>query len=112
MAGYSEEKRLILALYHDLDRAGGEAVGETLASVYAPNHVWRGFHPFHQLHGAAAVSDTFWQPLKSALGHLQRRQDVFMAGANEIDGFSSVWVVSMGHLMGLFERLVRYHQGQ
>jgi len=26
-----------------------------------------------------------------------------MAGKNEIDGFKSVWVVSMGHLMGLFD---------
>jgi hypothetical protein len=29
--------------------------------------------------------------------------DIFMAGKNEIDGFESVWVVSMGHLMGLFD---------
>ena len=34
---------------------------------------------------------------------MQRREDIFMAGANEIDGFNSVWVVSMGHLMGLFD---------
>ena len=26
-----------------------------------------------------------------------------MAGKNEIDGFESVWVISMGHLMGLFD---------
>jgi len=29
--------------------------------------------------------------------------DIFMAGRNEIDGFESVWVTSMGHLMGLFD---------
>jgi predicted ester cyclase len=34
---------------------------------------------------------------------MQRREDIFFAGLNQIDGFSSVWVVSMGHLMGLFD---------
>jgi hypothetical protein len=32
----------------------------------------------------------------AAGGHLFRR-------LNEIDGFTSIWVVSMGHLMGLFD---------
>ena len=35
---------------------------------------------------------------------MQRRQDIFFAGLNEIDGYESTWVVSMGHLMGLFDR--------
>ncbi len=29
---------------------------------------------------------------------------MFFAGRSEIDGFESVWVVSMGHLMGLFDK--------
>jgi hypothetical protein len=35
---------------------------------------------------------------------MQRRPDIFIAGLNEIDGGKSIWVVEMGHLMGLFER--------
>ena len=35
---------------------------------------------------------------------MQRREDIFFAGLNEIDGFQSTWVVSMGHLMGLFDQ--------
>ena len=33
---------------------------------------------------------------------MQRRQDIFIAGTNEISG--EEWVVSMGHLMGLFDQ--------
>jgi hypothetical protein len=29
--------------------------------------------------------------------------DIFIAGKNQIDGFESVWVVSLGNLMGLFD---------
>jgi hypothetical protein len=46
----------------------------------------------------------FWTPLRSALKPLQRRPDIFIAGLNEVDGSQSVWVVEMGHLMGLFDR--------
>lgn len=49
------------------------------------------------------MADTFWAPLRMALSHLQRREDIFFAGRNEIDGLASTWVVSMGHLMGLFD---------
>ena len=38
----------------------------------------------------------------SAVKHIQRRQDIFIAGTNEIS--SDEWVMSMGHFMGLFDR--------
>jgi hypothetical protein len=34
---------------------------------------------------------------------MQRRQDVFMAGRNDVPGRGVEWVCSMGHLMGLFD---------
>ncbi len=34
---------------------------------------------------------------------LQRRPDIFASGKNQQDGFKSTWVISMGHLMGLFD---------
>jgi hypothetical protein len=61
-------------------------------------------HPFHEQRGAEAVAEAFWAPLLQAMTRLQRRPDIFMAGLNEIDGCRSVWVVCMGHLMGLFDR--------
>jgi hypothetical protein len=42
--------------------------------------------------------------LIAALGRIQRRPDIFIAGLNQIDGFKGRWVVEMGHLMGLFDK--------
>lgn len=103
MHDFTAEKSLIRELYSALDGGDAADAGETLSQFYAPNHVWRGYHPFHEQHGAKAVVEVFWQPLRHALTTIQRREDIFMAGANEIDGFNSIWVVSMGHLMGLFD---------
>ena len=96
-------KDLVRAYYAQLDAARGEAVAEVMARYTIPGLVWRGYHPFNELNGGAAVAEMFWLPLKASLADMQRRQDIFMAGRNEIDGFKSVWVVSMGHLMGLLD---------
>ncbi|WP_367646871.1 ester cyclase [Ruegeria arenilitoris] len=69
-----------------------------------PDALWRGFHPFGELTGSDALAEKFWTPLRLSLTQMQRRQDVFFAGRNEMDGFTGTWVVSMGHLMGLFDR--------
>ena len=45
----------------------------------------------------------FWQPLKKSFSNLQRRMDIFFAGNNSLSSNRDVWVVSMGHLMGLFD---------
>ena len=97
-------KRLVRDFYAALDSAPAEKLPEVMARHVAPDALWRGFHPFNELTGPKAVATTFWQPLRASLTRLQRRMDIFMAGRNEIDGFRSVWVVSMGHLMGLFDR--------
>jgi predicted ester cyclase len=39
----------------------------------------------------------------TSLTSLQRREDIFFAGLNEIDGFTGTWVASMGHFLGLFD---------
>ncbi len=100
---FSKEKQLVIDLYANLDMATGAAIGTVLEQYYAPDCHWRGFHPFNELIGPQAVSETFWNPLRKSLTSMQRRMDIFMAGRNEIDGFQSTWVVSMGHLMGLFD---------
>lgn len=100
---YESEKKLVLGLYEALSRPEGSTIAESLSEYCADGLVWRGFHPFNELKGIDDVVREFWLPLRASLTSLQRRMDVFMAGANEIDGFNSVWVVSMGHLMGLFD---------
>lgn len=103
MTDFSAEKQVVREFYSDLGEAGAETAVDVLARFYTSNHVWRGYHPFNEKRGAQAVAEAFWAPLSTALRNMQRREDIFMAGANEIDGFDSVWVVSMGHLMGLFD---------
>ena len=61
-------------------------------------------HPFHEQAGPEAIAEAFWAPLLRALTSLQRRTDIFLAGANDCDDGQSVWVTSMGHLLGLFDR--------
>ncbi len=91
---------MLVRRYHDaLDRADWAGA----SACVAPDCLWRGYHPFNELTGPDAVIDRFWRPLHASLHYLKRREDVFFAGLNEIDGFQSRWVVSMGHLAGLFD---------
>lgn len=100
---FQTEKQLVLDFYAALDSAPAGGVAQAMAGFVAPDYLWRGYHPFHEQTGAEAVAKLFWEPLRGALLHLQRRMDVFMAGRNAIDGGETVWVASMGHLMGLFD---------
>lgn len=103
MTGFQAEKALVRAHYDALAKATPETVAGVLAERTTPDWHWRGMHPFHEQHGAAAVADSFWSPFLTAMTRVQRRQDIFIAGLNEIDGFKGRWVISMGHLMGLFD---------
>lgn len=104
MADFQAEKRIILDHHRALDSGDSAKILSAMAQNLSPTYTWRGFHPFgHQTDGQK-VAQEFWIPLHNALSHLQRRVDVFFAGQNEIDGFKGTWVVSMGHLMGLFDR--------
>ena len=103
MTDFQAEKDLVRRYYDALDQASVDDIPDVLARFVAPDCLWRGFHPFNEQTGPEPVAREFWQPLRTSLIELQRRMDIFMAGQNEIDGFRSTWVVSMGHLMGLFD---------
>jgi len=104
MSDFQAEKGVVRAFHDALARATPQSVADVLARHTSPDWFWRGMHPFHEQRGAAAVAEAFWSPLLSAMQPIQRRPDIFMAGLNEMDGYQSVWVVSMGHLMGLFDK--------
>ncbi|MEM6310553.1 MAG: nuclear transport factor 2 family protein [Pseudomonadota bacterium] len=104
MPDYQDPKALVRRCNAAIDAAHVEDVENAILPFVAPDLLWRGMHPFQECVGAAAVADVFWRPLKDAFGPLQRRPDVFFAGRNELDGFTSVWVVEMGHLMGTWEQ--------
>lgn len=103
MSNFQSEKQLVLDYYADLDTADLHQFDSILQKYTSDMYLWRGFHPFNEMTDTTEISKEFWQPLRHAFQHTQRRVDVFMAGKNEIDEFRSTWVVSMGHLMGLFD---------
>ncbi len=96
---FQKEKETVRAYHAALDR--GDFTGA--AVLQSPDCLWRGYHPFNELTGPEAVNTRFWAPLHQSFRHLHRRETIFFAGLNEMDGFASTWVVSMGHLVGLFD---------
>ncbi len=104
MRNFQAEKDCILNLYAAMEAEAHADFTEILKDKTTATYRWRGYHPFHELHGAETVAETFWQPLRKALTRMQRRQDIFMAGENVNDPDGAVWVTSMGHLMGLFDQ--------
>ena len=104
MTDLQQAKQLVHDYYAALDEVEPQGAAAVMERYCTPHMVWRGFHPFNQLAGPHAVVEKFWMPLKSSLKAMQRRLDLFFAGKNEIDQFQSVWVASMGHLMGLFDK--------
>ena len=100
---FQSEKAVLRAHHAALAEATPATVAAALSRHTTPDWYWRGMHPWHTQTGAEAVARAFWRPFLAAMGRVQRREDIFFAGANQIDGFGSVWAVSMGHLMGLFD---------
>ncbi|MFB9885156.1 nuclear transport factor 2 family protein [Balneatrix alpica] len=101
---FQDEKALVRAHYQALAQATPQTVAAVLAERTSDNWLWRGMHPFHVQQGASNVATAFWAPFLTSMSRVQRREDIFIAGKNEIDGFQSVWTISMGHLLGLFDQ--------
>ena len=99
-----QAKTLILSWQKSSDSAEISELAALFAKNVADDYVWRCIHPFHQQTGAEAVIDSFYKPFRTAFSAIQRRQDIFFASRNEIDGYNSVWVASMGHFLGLFDK--------
>jgi hypothetical protein len=97
-------KAAVRAYLEDMAGARPETAAAVIAAHVAPDYRWRGMHPFNEQTGAAAVAETFWSPFLSAFAPVQRRTDVFVAGVNHAQDDDGLWVLSMGHLMGLFDR--------
>lgn len=98
---FQDQKAIVRALYADMKGATSDTIADVLAAYTTPDWHWRGMHPFYEQFSAADVARVFWGPLLDSLTRLQRREDIFFAGENTVG--EGVWVVSMGHLMGLFD---------
>ncbi len=104
MANFQSAKQLVRRYYQDFDGAATDQLTPTLKKYTTDKYPWRGMHPFYEQTGAQSVIDTFWRPFQTAFTHLQRREDIFFAGKNDCDNGQSIWVVSAGNLMGLFDQ--------
>jgi hypothetical protein len=104
MNNFQKEKQLILKYYEALSGAKIEDLNDVCSNFLSKNCLWQSYHPFKEQRGAGSVAEHFWMPFKDSFHRLQRRQDIFFAGKNELTEDGSVWVVSMGHLMGLFDK--------
>src|ERR1700722_15592992 len=101
MTDYQAAKTLVRACYREFDASEEAAAGRVFAQYARSDYRFRGVHPFNELHSVEAVAASVGETLRGAFNHVQRREDVFMAGTNELDG--QTWVCSMGHLMGLHD---------
>ena len=101
---FTKEKQLVRDFYAGLDSADETEIPAVLETFTSTEYLWRGFHPFNEITSANDVAESFWKPLRVAMTSMQRRLDIFMAGQNTIVEQGGVWVVSMGHLMGLFDQ--------
>jgi hypothetical protein len=104
MNNFQKEKQLILNYYKALSGARIDDLQNVCSRFLSKDCLWQSYHPFKEQTGAQSVAEHFWIPFKDSFHRLQRRQDIFFAGKNELLDDGSVWVVSMGHLMGLFDK--------
>lgn len=102
MSKYQASKKLVREYFDAMEKSTPETVEGVLKQYTGENYLWRGVYPFREQEGATAAAETFWKPLMTSVKHLQRRQDVFIAGTNEVSP-NEEWVMSMGHFMGLFD---------
>ena len=100
---FQSEKQLILNFYDAIGNSKIEEIPKVLSNYCSEDLLWRGFHPFNEINGLENLYSQFWQPFKKSFFNSQRRMDIFLAGYNTISGNEGVWVVSMGHLMSLFD---------
>ena len=98
MSDFQDSKALVLEYYKALDAATGDEINSVIKAHTAENYLWRGMHPFYEQHSAADVADVFWKPFRESFTSIQRRQDVFMSGLNDVDGGETEWVVSIAKM--------------
>lgn len=102
ITNFQEEKRVVREYFNAIENATQKNVAEVLKSYTSEDYLWRSVFPFREQRGSVAVAEVFWAPLKKSLTRMQRRQDIFIGGENEITK-GEIWVLSMGHFMGLFD---------
>ncbi|MEO1538529.1 MAG: nuclear transport factor 2 family protein [Pseudomonadota bacterium] len=102
MADFLKEKQLVRDYYAAIEASPVKDISSVLSRYLSEDHLWRGYHPFYEQIGFEALASEFWSPFLTAVTSVQRRVDIFFAGYN-VNEAGGTWVVSMGHLLGLFD---------
>lgn len=101
MASFQNEKAYIMEYFTAMEQASSTSLAQVQASFMADDYEFYGVYPFNKINNLQDVSHDVWQPIYRSFKNIQRRQDVFIAGENDVSG--DTWVMSMGHFMGLFD---------
>ena len=105
MTSLQEAKSVVSNHYKTLDSAQStDELKLCFEKNTAVDYLWRGFHPFGEIIDKNLVVFNFWKPFRNSFRCTQRRQDIFFAGKNSLKNEEGIWVVSMGHLLSLFDR--------
>ncbi len=102
MDNFQSEKTLIREYHQELSNSTPQETLQVIEKYTSNDYQWRGVYPFRELNSQHQVSRLFWQPLKQSLSHMQRREDIFIAGQNLYA--EEIWVMSMGNFFGLFDQ--------
>lgn len=94
---FNDERTAYLAKLASAHVPGADALAR-LADLYDENVDWHGPHPLNDATGRAAVIDSLWRPLLTAMPDLERRDDVLLAG----EWKSGDWCGATGHYVGTF----------
>jgi len=99
-------KQLVSAFHNDLEATTGDKGILSILDTYTTQEDYRlrSVYPFREVLGTSKIANTFWKPLKQSFTKLQRRPDIFIAGKNSLKTTNSIWVLSMGHFLGLFDK--------
>jgi hypothetical protein len=101
---FQKQKAIVRAHYDALDAAPPGEVLDALARHCATDMTWLGMFPWGEIRGLERLAAEVWEPLRGALGPLQRRPDIFFAGTAANYGRPGDWVCEMGHFLGLHDR--------
>ncbi|ONI42930.1 polyketide cyclase [Candidatus Epulonipiscium fishelsonii] len=117
MGKYQGSKKVVREYFATLsdavkdENATADSIAKVISEHTTPDYLFMGVYPFREQKGVKNAVDVFWAPLSKSLTRMQRRQDIFIAGTNDVkidpttgkDSSQDIWVMSMGHFMGLFD---------
>jgi len=111
--GFQNEKTLVRNLFNAIEHSGHETIQKSIKPFISDDFKFRGYEPYGGEKGVSLheACKNFWIPVLGAVKNIQRREDIFIAGQNhqicksddEITA-RDIWVMSMGHFMGLFDK--------